>query len=161
MVNFFLRFMPKVIYMRFGSSSFKRAFNSELTKVSLLLNSRILRNTWGIITENLLEGEKKKRLEFPILAYKYIHSWYRKTKMWTILKYTDKMRRNLLQGSSSSDYILHMFVITNYRVVAKNDFRSKLQKIAKSNSKQGSFLETSTHWYTIMFLVEQQHQSNF
>lgn len=160
MVSFSLRFMPKVIYIRFGSSSFKRAFNSELTKVSLLLYSRILRNTWGIITENLLEGEKK-RLEFPILAYKYVYSWYRKTKMWTVLKYTDKMRRNLLQGSSSSDYILHTFVITNYWAVAKNDFRSKLQKIVKSNSKQGSFLETSTHQYTIMFLVEQQHQSNF
>lgn len=59
-INFSLRHMPKVIYIRFGIIIVQEYLNSELTKVSFLLYNRILRNTWGIIAENF-EGEKDRR----------------------------------------------------------------------------------------------------
>lgn len=44
-INFSLRHMPKVIYIRFGIIIVQEYLNSELTKVSFLLYNRILRNT--------------------------------------------------------------------------------------------------------------------
>lgn len=67
-LKFSLRPMPKAIYIRFGIIIIQENFSFWAHKGIPPIDSRILRNTWGIITENLPEGEKKKTIEFPTLA---------------------------------------------------------------------------------------------
>lgn len=59
-LKFSLRPMPKAIYIRFGIIIIQENFSFWAHKGIPPIDSRILRNTWGIITENLPEGEKKK-----------------------------------------------------------------------------------------------------
>lgn len=59
-MKFSLRPMPKAIYIRFGIIIIQENFSFWAHKGIPPVESRILRNPWGIITENLPEGEKKK-----------------------------------------------------------------------------------------------------
>lgn len=110
----------------------------------------MLRNTWGIILENLPEGGLKKRktgLGFPLLAWKSTvdatgHTW-----TWTVPKHS---RYREEEPAVWLRFFLPCFTTVLLRVSGwtNNDFGWKLKRQQNPVLRQDSFLQRSTHQYT-------------